>query len=112
MYYFDLIFTLHAQKQLKERGIKIAEAWETLKNPTKSAPGKKDGHEFEKEYDGYKITVVAVRNPKDEWVVKSVWRNPPLEGTKDAQEKKLWKKYNKSKFWGKLILDVRKQLGI
>lgn len=111
MKYFDLIFTLHAQEQLINRGIKISEAWETFKHPNRSQEGKYGGLELEKEFDDYKITVVAKQNPKNEWVVRSVWRNPPLPGTADAKQKTLWKKYNKSGFLGQLWIQLKQQLG-
>ena len=113
MQYFDLIFSLHAQDQLKSRGIKMADAYEVFKHPTltnKNKYGK--GVDFEREFDDFKITVVALQNPKNEWIVKSVWRNPPLAGTVDARQKSTWKKYNKSGFLGQLWIQIKQQLGI
>lgn len=113
MKYFDLIFTLHAQDQLKNRGIKIAEAWEAFKHPTITKVGKHKGtKEFEREFDNFKITVVAHQNQKNEWIVRSVWRDPPLPGTADAKQKESWKKYNKSGFWGKIWIQIKQQLGL
>lgn len=111
MRYFDLIFTLHSQDQLKNRGIKIAEAWETFKHPIRTQKGRYGGLEFEHEFDDYKITVVAVQNDKNEWMVKSVWRKPPLPETVDARQKQVWKRYNKSGFWGKIWIMAKRQLG-
>lgn len=111
MQYFDLIFTFHAQDQLKNRGIKISEAWETFKHPTRSGKGKHGGLEFERKFDNYKITVIATQNPKNEWVVKSVWRNPPLSGTPDSKQKAEWKKYKEAGFWGKIWITIKQQLG-
>lgn len=112
MQYFDLIFTLHSQDQLKNRGIKISEAWETFKHPNRSGKGKYGGLELEREFDDYKITLVAIQSPKNEWIVKSIWRNPPLPGTADAKQKSIWKKYNKSGILGKIWIMVKQQLGI
>lgn len=112
MHYFGLIFTLHAQEQLKNRGIKISEAWETFKHPDRTQKGKYGGIELEREYDDYKITVVAIQNKKNEWIIKSVWRNPPLPGTADAKQKEFWKKYNKAGFWGKIWIQIKQQLGM
>ena len=111
MQYFDLIFTLHAQDQLRNRGIKISEAWETFKHPLRTQKGKYGGLEFEREFDNYKITVVAIQNNKNVWIVKSVWRNPPLLGTADAKQKESWKKYNKSGLWGKIWITIKQQIG-
>ncbi len=112
MQYFDLIFTLHAQKQLKERGIKISDAWETFKHPTRNKKGKYGGLVFEREFEEYKISVAAVQNQKNEWVVKSAWRNPELPGTEDAKRKAVWKKYNKSGFLGQLWIQLKQQIGL
>ncbi|OGH19679.1 MAG: hypothetical protein A2868_00525 [Candidatus Levybacteria bacterium RIFCSPHIGHO2_01_FULL_40_15b] len=112
MRYFDLIFTLHSQDQLKNRGIKIAEAWETFKHPIRTQKGRYGGLEFEHEFDDYKITVVAIQNNKNEWIVKSVWRNPPLLITADARQKQAWKKYSKAGFWAKTWIIIKQQLGI
>jgi hypothetical protein len=111
MRYFDLIFTLHAQDALRSRGIKIADAWHTFKHPTKTYHGKHGEEQFEREFDDFKVTVVAAQNKSNEWVVKSVWRNPALPGTADARKKVVWKKYNKAGIWGKLWIQLKEQLG-
>lgn len=112
MQYFDVIFTLHAQEQLRERGIKISETYETFKHSTRSQKGKYGGLEFIREFEDYKITVAAIQNRKNEWIIKSVWRNPELPGTEDAKRKAVWKKYNKSGFLGQLWIQIKQQLGL
>ena len=112
MQYLDLIFTLHAQDQLKNRGVKMEQAWETFKHPTQTTKGRYGGVEYQREFDGYKITVIAIQNNKNEWIAKSVWRNPPLSGTADAREKSAWGKYKKAGFWGKTWIIVKQQMGL
>lgn len=113
MQYFNLIFTLHAQEQLAARGVKMEDAYEAFEHPTKFSKGKYSGTtEFEREFDNFKITIVAHQNQKNEWVARSVWRNPPLPGTSDAKQKISWKKYNKSGFWGKIWHQIKQQLGV
>jgi hypothetical protein len=112
MKYFNLVFTLHAQDQTEAREIKLAEVWETIKHPTSIKSGKYGGKQFEREYENYKITAVAVQNKEKEWVVKSVWRNPPLPDTADYKEKKAWRKYNKASTLGKIWIEIKNQLGI
>ncbi|MBI4091755.1 MAG: hypothetical protein HY427_00915 [Candidatus Levybacteria bacterium] len=107
-----MIFTLHSQDQLKNRGIKIAEAWETFKHPIRTQKGRYGGLEFEREFEDYKITIVAVQNDKNEWIVKSVWRNPPLPNTSDARQKAVWGKYKKAGFCGKIWIQIKQQLKI
>jgi len=111
MQYFDLIITKHAQEQIAARGLKINEVWETFKHPNRTSRNKYSGQKFEKEFENYKITVVAIQNPKNELVAKSVWRNPPLPDTPDAKKKAMWKKYNKSGFFGQLWIQIKQQFG-
>jgi len=112
MRYFDLIITLHAQDQIKARGLKMENVYETFKHPTKYGKGKyRATSEFEKEFSDFKVTVVATQNNKNEWIVKSAWRSPPLPGTADARQKKAWQKYNKAGFLGQLWLQIKQQLG-
>lgn len=113
MLYFNLIFTLHAQQQLAARGIKMEDAYETFKHSTTVYKGKYGKTtQFQREFDNFKITVVAHQNQKNEWVARSVWRNPPLPGTSDAKQKESWKKYNKANFLGKIWLSIKQQLNI
>ena len=113
MQYFDLIFTLHSQRKLTERGIKMEDAYEAFKHPTHKKRGKfGDNFMFEREFPDFKLTVVARQNMKNEWVAKSAWRNPPLSGTADAREKETWKKYNKAGFFGQLWIQFKQQIGI
>ncbi|OGH16754.1 MAG: hypothetical protein A3C30_00225 [Candidatus Levybacteria bacterium RIFCSPHIGHO2_02_FULL_40_18] len=113
MQYFDLIFTLHAQEQMRNRGIKMEQAWEVFKHPMRTNIGKyKETKEFEREFDDFKITVVAHQNKKNEWVVRSVWRNPPLPGSPDAKQEETWKRYKKAGFWGKILIQIKQQLGL
>jgi hypothetical protein len=112
MRYFDLIITLHAQEQIEERGLRLEEVWETFKHYTRFALGKRGGTEFVKEFPNYTIKVEAFQNRKNEWVVKTAWRNPAIAGTKDAKNKSYWKKLNKAGFWGKIWLTITRQLGL
>jgi len=112
MQYRDLILTLHAQKQIRARGLSLDDVYETFKNSTIRKKGEFGGFEFQKEFKDYKITVVAIQNSKNEWVVKSAWRNPPLPGTADARQKENWQKMNKAGFLGKIYLTVKLQLGL
>lgn len=112
MRYFDLIFTLHAQDKMEARGVRMEEAWEAFKHANRVVPGNGHSKKFEKEFGDFKISVIAAQNKNNEWVVKSAWRNPPLPGTPDAKQKKIWKKYNKSGFLGQIWLQLKQQLGI
>ena len=89
----------------------MEDIWKTIKYVNRTKKGKYGGTEFEKEFEEFKITVQAVLNNKNRWVVKSAWRNPPLPGTFDAKQKSMWKKYNKSGFLGQLWIQIKQQFG-
>lgn len=120
----DVVFTTHAIDRMRERGIEGNLAHQTVKAPDNANPGKeKFTTEFVKKYDTYKITVIGKKNDIGEWLVLSVWRDPPLPGTKDYKKReKYYKKMEKTKrldkkmenasFFGKLWITVRKQIGI
>lgn len=112
MQYFDLIFTNHAQSQIKARGISLEEVYDSFKNPTRTAKGKYGGEDFEKDFKDYKITVACAQNKKSEWIVKSAWRNPPLPGTLDAKKRQEWERMKKAGFGGKIYLTIKHQLGL
>lgn len=120
----DVVFTNHAIERLKQRGISGDWAFQTVKIPDQSLPGKeKHTTEFIKKFEAYTVTAVAKKNDVGEWVVLSVWMDPPLPGTKDYhnrqkylssldKEKKYRVRLNKASFWGKLWLTFLKQLGL
>jgi hypothetical protein len=120
----DVVFTNHAIERMKERGISGDLAWTTIKKPNSQALGKeKSTTEFKKNFGAYTITAIGKKNDVGEWVVLSVWMDPPMKGTKDynkrikylnKQEKirSLDKKMEKASFWGKLWLTARRQIGI
>lgn len=119
----DIVFTNHAIERLKERGISGDLAWQTVKHPDKSYPGKeKSTTEFVKIFNTHEVTAICKKNNIGEWVILSAWIDPPLQGTKDFakrekylrtldRNKSLDKKMKSSGFWGKLWITMRKQLG-
>lgn len=111
MQYIDLIFTNHALEQATNRGIQKEDAYSTFKNPDKSFHGKEGGTEFHKRFDGFEVTLIGKKNDKNEWLAISVWRNPPLEGTKDAVKRSQWKEYKKAGPFGKIWISIKQQLG-
>lgn len=113
MEYFGLVFTKHALSKMQERGIKKENAWETFKHPDRYFEGKKkDTFEFQKGFGEFRLTVVAAQNPRGEWITISVWRDPPLAGTADAKENAEWRKYRQAGFLGKILLGIKRRLGI
>lgn len=120
----DVVFTNHAITRMKERGISGEWAWATVKKADKNQPGKeKHTTEFIKKFGAQTITVIGKKNDIGEWVVLSVWIDPPPIGTPDhikkqkylkklEKNKALDQKMEKASFWGKLWLTFRKQSGL
>jgi hypothetical protein len=120
----DVVFTNHAIERMKQRKISGDWAWQTVKTPDKKDPGKeKYTTEFSKRFDNHTVTAVAKKNDVGEWVVLSIWMDPPMAGTSDFKKKEKYyrkmekyraldKKMEKASFWGKLLITLRKQIGI
>lgn len=111
MQYIDLIFTNHALEQITNRGVRKEDAYEAFKHPDRAFDGKNGGTEFHKWFEGYEITVIGKKNEKGEWIAVSTWRNPPMEGTRDASKQSDWKQYKKAGPLGKIFITIKQQLG-
>ena len=99
MRYFNLIFTNHALQRIEERDLTKILAWETFNHPDESKKTKKGAIQFIKYFDGFKTGLIAKQNDKNEWIVISFFRDPPLPG-------------KKTNFWGKICIIVKQQLGL
>lgn len=120
----DIVFTDHAIQRMKERGIKGEWAFNAVKFFETTRPGKeKHTTEFIRNIEDRVLTVIAKRNDIKEWVILSAWIDPPFEWTKDHKKRQSYlkkisrirqldQKMATSGFWGKLLITVRKQLGI
>ena len=118
----DVVFTSHAIERMKQRGITGEWAWQSVKTPDYTKPGKeKFTTEFVKKFENKTITAIGKKNDVGEWVVLSVWMDPPLAGTHDYHKKEKYlkglekdkeyrRKMDKASFWGKLWLTFLKQL--
>ncbi len=110
-HYGGAIWTNHALERLGQRGLSQNLAWQAFSHPDKQLKGKKpDTVEFQKRVGGSLITIIAKQNEKREWIILSNWIDPPLPGTMDYYKKEEYKKYQKSSFWGKVFLTLKKQL--
>ncbi len=120
----DVVFTNHAIERMNQRGITGDWAWQSVKQPDRTSPGKeKHTTEFIKQFNKHQVTTIAKKNDIGEWVVLSAWMDPPLHGTSDYYKKEKYnkkmdrnrnldKKMEKASFWGKVWITVRKQIGI
>lgn len=107
-----VIWTNHALDRLRERGIPQDAALLAFRHPDFQRRGKKkSGKVFTRRLVDKKITLAAIQNDKWEWVIVSVWIDPPLRGTADEGHQREYKQYQKATFWGKVWRDVKKQLG-
>lgn len=96
----SLIFTNHALERMNDRKIAKNLALQTFSSPDAVHNGKKTGtKEFRKKFDKSTLTLIALQNDKNEWVVLSCWIDPPIFGTK-------------ANFWGKILFEIKKQLGL
>ncbi len=120
----DVVFTNHAIERMAQRGISGDWAWQSVKQPDTTRAGKeKHTTEFTKQFNKHHVTTIAKKNDVGEWVVLSVWMDPPLHGTADYYKKEKYnkkmdrnrnlnKKMENASFWGKVWITVRKQIGI
>ncbi len=111
MRYFNLIFTKHALKRISERGLTRELVWETFNQPDESKKTREGKSQFIKYFEGFKTGLIAKQNEKNEWIVISFFRDPPLSGSLDERKKYRWQKYQKAGFWGKTWIIVKQQLG-
>jgi hypothetical protein len=75
--YKELIWTKHALKRLKERGIKQSDAYAVWRRPDRSKYSRKKGAwVYARVLGKREIEVVAKKNEKDKWLVLSVWDTP------------------------------------
>lgn len=111
--YGGVIWTNHVLERLKQRDLSQDIALQAFKYPDKTLKGKKkDTIEYQKTFQKSLITLIAIKNEKNEWVIISGWIDPPLPGSYDYKKKEEYKKYQKASFLGKLFLTFKKQLGL
>mgnify|MGYP001578919046 CR=1 FL=1 len=109
--YGNAIWTNHAMERLNQRGLSQNIAWQAFNKPDNSFAGKQSGTtESQKRFGESLVTIISTRNEKGEWLILSCWIDPPLPGTMDYYKKEDYKKFQKSGFWGKVFLTLKKQL--
>jgi len=86
--YGGLIWTNHALARLKGRRIPQEIAWRAFKHPETTVKGRKQGSfEFIKTHEMRTLSVIAKQNEKKEWLILSVWAEPPYPGSSDLKPK-------------------------
>ncbi|OGM18823.1 hypothetical protein A2686_02175 [Candidatus Woesebacteria bacterium RIFCSPHIGHO2_01_FULL_38_10] len=78
--YKGLIFTKHAIKRMRERGIKQGDVWATWRFPDKSRYESLKGvWVYQRTFANQEIEVVVKKNDKGKWLILSVWLEKPLK---------------------------------
>ena len=96
--YGGVIWTNHAIRRLRERGIKIEYALTTLNSPQESRPSTvKGAWIYYRTWGNDRIEVVAKQNERKEWMVISVWSK--AVHNKNEGRSKSWWHY----FWRQII---------
>lgn len=73
-YYGGVIWTKHALKRLRERGIKQGDAWASFNRPDSSEYATtKQAYVYYKTWGNTKIEVVAKQDKEKKWIILSVW---------------------------------------
>lgn len=112
-HYHGVIWTNHAIDRMRGRGLSQEWAYESFAHADTTLKGKESGTlEYVKRYNQYQVTVIAKQNEKREWIIISAWIDPPMPGSIDTGKKEAYKKYQNASFWGKLLMTLRKQIGM
>lgn len=111
IYASDIVWTRHSELRRRERGVPRETVIDVLLHPKSIRPGKRSGtYEFSRRFSQYTVTVV-VEEQESRWVIVSLWRDPPLPGTKDARQQAYYKRYKKAGFIGKFWYLFLRQIG-
>jgi hypothetical protein len=111
--YGGIIWTNHAIARQGQRGLSQDLAWQAYKYPDRTIPGKNPGTtEYQKSFGASLVTVIAKKNEEGNWIVLSNWIDPPLPGTQDFKKQQDYKKLRNSSGLMKILLIIKKQLGL
>jgi len=112
-YYAGAIWTNHVLQRLTERGLPQEKAAQAFSYPDRTMAGREAGStRFEKRFGPSRVTVIAKKTDRNEWLIVSAWIDPPLQGTADARKKQNYRQYQKASVWKKIWLTVLQQLGL
>jgi CubicO group peptidase (beta-lactamase class C family) len=111
--YGGIIWTNHAMARLGQRGLSQEKALKTFRLPEETRHGKNPGSfEYIRTVDGHKVTLVAKQTEKKEWLILSVWVDPPFPGSIDDRRQKQEWEYKKANWWKKILLGFKMQMGL
>lgn len=106
-----LIWTNHAKDRFEDRGIENSWVDKAFQNPDTREKSRDNGWRYRKKFGDKTITLVLAQNEKREWILLSVWMDPPLPGSSDAKRKEEYKAYKKAPVWKKFLLILKRQIG-
>lgn len=103
--YKGLIWTNHALKRMRERGIKQGDAWATWKNPDRSKYAETRGAWiYYRTFGSDRIEVVAKKNEKGEWIIISVWsREAGIKPKRSRRKDRKRKGFSLAAFFKRLL---------
>lgn len=110
--YGGLIWTNHAMARLGQRGLSQEKALKAFRLPEQTRQGKTPGSfEYVKNFDGHRVTLIAKQTERKEWLILSVWIDPPFPGSIDDKRQHLEWEIKKAPWWKKILLGIKMQAG-
>lgn len=110
--YGGMIWTNHAMDRMAQRYLKQDYAWQAIRYPDGQRDVGDGKIEYRKRFGERLVTAIVTKNEKKEWIVVSTWVDPPFPGTEDHRKKQQYHAYKKASFWGKVLISLKKQLGL
>jgi len=87
--YKGIIWTNHALERLRTRKIPQESAWKAFRFPDSTQKGKTNKSiELVKTINNHTLAIVAKQNDQKEWIILSVWIDPPLSNAQELKEEK------------------------
>ena len=112
-YYGGVIWTNHALRRMKERGLGQDMALSAFHHPDIEEKGNDaDSFRYKKKFEDKEVTIVAKKNERNEWLILSAWIDPPLPGSEDDKRRKAFREYQKASFFKKVLITAARQLGL
>lgn len=108
-----IVFTKHALQRLDQRAFPQRYVEDAIFKPDTVTAGQQKGTlEYQRKFEGKKVTAIVGKGGKGEDVVLSCWIDPPIYGTSDYKKKERYRKYQKAGFWGKVMMDILSSFGL
>jgi hypothetical protein len=108
-----IVFTHHARIRLKERELSAQVIEQTVTDPDKVVAGRDVGTvEYQREFDGGKVTVVTGKTHTGRVIVLSCWRDPTACETRNSRRRKLFCTKKNVPFWKRIFMELKSIVGL